>query len=74
MENSKGWMTLLDPTNLRQLALRKRCFDAYCPKGSVLPEIGTWVVGMAAGESDSMVGKRDRFGNQNCLMVLMSVM
>ena len=50
-------MTLLDPTNLRRLTLRVKCFDAYCPKGSVLLEIGTWVIWIGAGESDLMVGK-----------------
>ena len=37
--------------------LRVNCFDAYCPNGSVLQEIGTWVIGMGASKSDSMVGK-----------------
>ena len=60
----------MDPTNLRRLALKVRCLDAYCSKGSALREIGTWVIGMGADESDSMVSK----GNQNRLVMLMSVM
>ena len=31
-ENWKGWMTLLDPTNWRQLALWVKCLGADCPK------------------------------------------
>ena len=50
-------MTLLDPTNLRRLELRVKCLDAYCSKGSVSLEIGTWVIRMGTGESDSMVIK-----------------
>ena len=50
-------MTLLDPTNLRRVALRVKCLGAYCPKGLGLLEIGTREIRMEAGESDSMVGK-----------------
>ena len=43
-------MTLLLPTNLRRLTLWVKCLGAYCPKGSVLLEIGTWVIRIGAGE------------------------
>ena len=50
-------MTLLDPTNLRRLTLKVKCFDATVPKVQFCLEIGTWVIRMRASESDSMVGK-----------------
>ena len=50
-------MILLNPTNLQRLALRGKCLRAYCSKGSVLLEIGTWVISIGVSESDSMVSK-----------------
>lgn len=43
-------MTLLHATNLRRLTLCIKYLGAYCPKGSVLLEIGTWVIRIGAGE------------------------
>ena len=56
-ENLEGVDDTFRPDQPGRLTLSVKYFDAYCPKGSVLREIGAWVFRVAVGESDSTVGK-----------------